>query len=64
MWMLDQIRKELKVYPGQIRSCDLSELACIRRWRRQMATPYGELSEKEKESDRIEVRKKLKVYRP
>lgn len=31
----------------------------VERWRRQAATPYAELSEREKESDRDEVRKIL-----
>ena len=39
------------------------QLPCIQRWARQMATPYAGLSEKEKESDRKEVREKVKVYR-
>lgn len=62
-WMLGEIEKELKVYPGPIRSYDLSELACIRRWQRQVDTPYSDLSEKEKESDRKVVREKLGLYR-
>lgn len=33
------------------------------RWRRQVDTPYAELSEKEKESDRAEVRKILPIIR-
>ena len=41
----------------------LDSLPCVQRWRRQMNTPYVSLSEKEKESDRKVVRKKLKVYR-
>jgi hypothetical protein len=39
-------------------------LDSTQRWNRQAATPYAELPEKEKESDRIEARKKLKVYQP
>ena len=33
----------------------------IIKWHRQMITPYSELSEKEKESDREQVKKLLKV---
>jgi hypothetical protein len=33
----------------------------VERWWRQMKTPYGELSEKEKESDRKEADKFLEV---
>lgn len=42
----------------------LNELPCVKRWVRQMNTPYAELPEAEKESDRREARKKFKVYRP
>lgn len=35
----------------------------VERWNRQIATPYSALSEKEKESDRIEVRKYLPLIR-
>jgi hypothetical protein len=33
----------------------------VKQWERQLATPYDELSEKEKESDREQVRKYLPV---
>lgn len=33
--------------------------ANVRRWRRQLATPYGELSEADKEKDRVFARKVL-----
>lgn len=42
----------------------LDGLLCIQRWVRQMKTLYVELPGEERESDRIEARKKLKVYRP
>lgn len=35
----------------------------IARWKRQMQTPYNQLSEREKESDRKEVYKTLTVLR-
>jgi hypothetical protein len=35
----------------------------FRHWERQIATPYSELSEKEKESDRHEVRQYLPLIR-
>lgn len=41
----------------------LNDRPCIRRWRRQLNTRYDYLPEKEKGSDRVEARKKLKVYR-
>ncbi len=33
------------------------------RWERQMNTPYEELSEKEKESDRVEAKRMIEVFR-
>lgn len=33
----------------------------VQQWERQLATPYSELSDKEKESDREQVRKYLPV---
>jgi hypothetical protein len=33
----------------------------VKQWERQLATPFAELSEKEKESDREQVRKYLPV---
>ena len=33
------------------------------RWKRQMVTPYAQLSEREKESDRKEARKSLAVVK-
>lgn len=33
------------------------------RWNRLVATPYADLSERDKESDRIEVRKSIKIIR-
>ena len=43
---------------------EFEALPSVRRYIRQMNTPYKDLSEKEKESDRIEARKKLAIYRP
>ena len=68
-WMLGQIEKELRPAideagrDGEDPMLAFENLPCVQRWRRQMKTPYAELSEKEKESDRKEAREKVKVYR-
>jgi hypothetical protein len=46
------INPHLKVIPTEL----------YERWERQIATPYSELSEKEKESDRKETREYLALY--
>lgn len=64
-WMLSEIEKEAASRPGDGRTWTslLNSLPCVQRWRRQMATDYAGLSEKEKESDRKEVRKRWALYR-
>jgi MoxR-like ATPase len=42
---------------------DLSSSPLIKRWMRQIETPYSELSETEKESDREWARKALQLLR-
>ena len=39
------------------------DAASVAHWERQMNTPYSELTEREKESDRKEVRNTLEVLR-
>lgn len=70
-YMLNRQRRELKESLASVAAPDLvqlvmhafNELPSTRRWERQASTSYADLSEEEKESDRIEARKKLKVYR-
>lgn len=55
-WMLNEMESEL----GDREL--LRNLECVKRWRRQMTTPYSDLSDQEKESDRNEVRRKRPMY--
>ena len=65
-WMLGRIEAELKenhpLGAGEHLFAVLGDLPCVRRWRSQVARPYERLSEKEKESDRKEVREKWDLY--
>ena len=64
-YMLEQIHKEFaEAVPGCDHDRELWNLPCVNRWSRQVQAHYDALSEKEKESDRVEARKKLRVYRP
>jgi 8-oxo-dGTP pyrophosphatase MutT (NUDIX family) len=58
-WMLAEITKERPFDLEQV----FESLPCVQRWHRQIETPYEELSEDEKESDRRVVREKLPLYR-
>lgn len=62
-WMLASIVSDLQEVDS-VNKYLVFDLPCMQRWMRQMKTPYVSLTEKEKESDRIEARKKLRIYRP
>lgn len=75
--MLDRLEREIRESYGKRRRGERSNrdraaqeavdefraLPGVQRWRRQASTPYDQLPMKERESDRVEARKKLKVYR-
>ncbi len=61
--MLDQIEDELEGRGGSDAVKRFRTLFSVVRWRRQIRQPYTELTEREKESDRKEVRLKLPAYR-
>jgi len=48
------------IMSGEFKFTAIPEWA-VERWQRQMNTPYKDLSEKEKESDRIEARKFIEL---
>ena len=69
-YMLDRLEAEKAgdIDPADMEDYDLEDefidgLPCVKRWRRQINTPYADLSEREKESDREVVREKLQLYR-
>jgi len=49
-----------KCYPNHDGSLTLPQIYVLR-WRRQAKTPYADLPESEKESDRIEARRILEI---
>jgi len=46
---------------GEIQKCIVIPEDCVKRWERQMKTKYKDLSESEKNSDRLEANKILRV---
>lgn len=60
-YMLDTLSREAQEAGVDVER--LQGLQCFKRWHRQRQTPYKELSESEKESDRREVRKRYSLYR-
>ncbi len=62
VYMLDRVEQELadSSIPDALHAFQC--LPGVKRWRRQAVTPYADLPEKEKESDRVEARKKIEVY--
>ena len=60
--MLDKIEDELAGMESALG--EFSALPSVRRWRLQIELDYLELTEEERESDRVQVRCKLPLYRP
>lgn len=59
--MRDRMKKEILEHAGI--GASAFDLPCMLKWAEQMNTSYNELSEEDKEKDRKQVRKKLKIYR-
>lgn len=62
-YMLDKQEEELELRGDRQGLETFRALPCVLRWRRQIVQHYSELPEKERESDRNEVRLKLPLYR-
>lgn len=63
-YMLDSIGKAFEQeFPGLPLTDSLEGLPHVKGWRRQIATPYDELTEKEKDSDREWADRVLAIVR-
>jgi len=58
-WMIYLFQESIQNPDGTV----TIPLKMVTRWTRQMQTPYGELSEKEKDSDRKEADEYIRVLR-
>lgn len=61
--MLDRLTIDIDAHMGLDAGTKFNKLPSVLRWRGQLAAPYADLTDQEKESDRKVVREKVMAYR-